>query len=49
MAVLARVLEVTRGNLEVMNRLRELRAGRLEYGAPRSAEWSTPGSDHGDN
>ena len=30
MAVLGRVLEATRGNLEVMNRLRELRAGRLE-------------------
>jgi len=32
MAVIARVLEATRANLSVMNRLRELRAGRLEYG-----------------
>lgn len=32
MAVLARVLEATRGNIRVMNRLRELRAGRREYG-----------------
>ena len=32
MAVFARVLEATRANLEVMNRLRELRDGRLEYG-----------------
>ncbi len=31
MAVFARVLEATRANLNVMNRLRELRAGRLEY------------------
>ncbi|MGD1063008.1 MAG: hypothetical protein ABR860_07075 [Terracidiphilus sp.] len=31
MAVFARVLEATRANLNVMKRLRELRAGRLEY------------------
>jgi hypothetical protein len=31
MAVFARVLEATRANLKVMSRLRELRAGRLEY------------------
>jgi hypothetical protein len=31
MAVFARVLDATRGNLRVMNRLRELRMGRLEY------------------
>ena len=31
MAVFARVLEATRANLGVLNRLRELRAGRLEY------------------
>jgi hypothetical protein len=31
MAVFARVLEATRSNLRVMNRLRELRAGGLEY------------------
>ncbi|MGA7341440.1 MAG: hypothetical protein WBE72_24985 [Terracidiphilus sp.] len=31
MAVFARVLDVTRANLQVMNRLRELRRGRLEY------------------
>jgi len=32
MAVFARVMEATRANLYVMKRLRELRAGRLEYG-----------------
>jgi hypothetical protein len=32
MAVFARVLEVTRANLGVMNRLRDLHAGRAEYG-----------------
>jgi hypothetical protein len=31
MAVFARVLDATRANRNVMNRLRELRAGRLEY------------------
>ena len=31
MAVFARVLDATRANLSVMKRLRELRAGRLEY------------------
>lgn len=31
MAVFARVLEATRANLSVMNRLRDLRAGRVEY------------------
>ena|ERR1700728_4420961 len=31
MAVFSRVLDATRANLSVMNRLRELRAGRLEY------------------
>jgi len=32
MAVFGRVLEATRANLDVMNRLRELQLGRLEYG-----------------
>jgi hypothetical protein len=31
MAVFGRVLDVTRANLNVMNRLREMRMGRLEY------------------
>jgi hypothetical protein len=34
MAVFARVIEATRCNLQVMNRLRALRAGRVEY-----SEW----------
>jgi hypothetical protein len=46
MAVFARVLEATRANLNVMNRLRELRAGRLEYG---QAEWRRMESGHGNN
>jgi aminopeptidase N len=46
MAVFARVLEATRANLNVMNRLRELRAGWLEYG---QAEWRRMESGHGDN
>ena len=46
MAVFARVLEATRANLNVMNRLRELRAGRLEYG---QVEWARTESRHGNN
>jgi hypothetical protein len=55
MAVFARVLEATRANLNVMNRLRELRAGRLEYRAgrmeyePQAPEWRRTESGHGDN
>jgi aminopeptidase N len=53
MAVFARVLDATRANLHVMNRLRELREGRLEYGRPQAQPWratgSGQGSGHGDN
>lgn len=31
MALFVRVLKATRANMQVMNRLREMRAGRLEY------------------
>jgi hypothetical protein len=49
MAVFGRVLEATRANLQVMNRLRELRAGRLEYKEPQSRGWAATESGHGDN
>jgi aminopeptidase N len=56
MAVFAKVLEATRANLGVMNRLRELRMGRLEYnaghfdsGAPQALRWSRSESRHGNN
>jgi hypothetical protein len=49
MAVLARVLEATRANLDVMNKLRALREGRLEYGAGDSRPWTLTESDHGNN
>lgn len=52
MAVFAKVLEVTRANLSVMNRLRELRRGPLEYSeVPASAgsQWAPTGSGYGDN
>jgi hypothetical protein len=49
MAVFARVLEVTRANLNVMNRLRELRAGRLEYSEAQARGWSRGENSHGDN
>jgi type VI protein secretion system component VasA len=46
MADFARVLEATRANLNVMNRLRELREGRLEYG---QVKWVQTESGHGNN
>jgi hypothetical protein len=49
MAVFARVLEATRANLDVMNRLRELRAGRLEYGERLARGWLLTEGGHGDN
>jgi hypothetical protein len=49
MAVFARVLDVTRGNLNVVHRLQELRAGRLEYGERAARAWAPAESRHGDN
>jgi len=49
MAVFARVLDATRANIEVMNRLRELREGRLEYGGSLTRQWARTESKHGDN
>jgi hypothetical protein len=49
MAVFARVLAATRENLNVMNRLRELRTGRLEYGRVEARAWARTESGHGDN
>jgi hypothetical protein len=48
MAVFSRVLSVTRANLNVIQRLRELRAGRFEY-SEQQARWGQPGTQHGDN
>ena len=49
MAVFARILEATRCNLGVINRLRELRAGRLEYGERPAHGWAPAEIRHGDN
>ncbi len=49
MAVLGRVLEATRANLDVMKRLRELQMGRLEYGRGLSPRPLPVGSLHGNN
>ena len=55
MAVFARVLEATQANLDVMSRLRELRAGRSEYREgcriwrAGSGQWRPTESGHGDN
>ena len=44
MAVFARVLEATRANVHVMNRLRELRAVRLEYSERQARGGTVSGS-----
>ncbi|MGB8259935.1 MAG: hypothetical protein WCE75_06275 [Terracidiphilus sp.] len=49
MEVFARVLEATRANLRVMERLRELRQGSLEYTEPRASGWQPAGSRYGDH
>jgi len=40
MAVLSRVLEATRANLEVMRRLSAMRAGRMEYIEDQARGWT---------
>jgi len=49
MATFSRVLEATRANLAVMNRLRELRGERLEYGAEPARGWVGTEAGHGDH
>jgi hypothetical protein len=49
MAVFQRVLEATRSNLNVMKRLRELRAGQLEYGESQTRGWVEMERAHGNN
>jgi hypothetical protein len=53
LAVLGRVLEATRANLEVVNRLRERSGSRLEYAglhAPASAgHWASAEKSHGNH
>ena len=49
MAVFARVLEATRANLRVMDRLRELLAGRLEYSERQARGYADSESGHGNN
>jgi hypothetical protein len=49
MATFARVLEATRANLNVMNRLRDLRTGRLEYTNRQMRGPLGTGSVNGDN
>ena len=49
MAVLARVLEATKANLNVMHRLRELRLGQEDYGSSLPVWKQGTESRHGDN
>ena len=48
MAVFGRVLEASRANLSVMNRLREMRMGQLEYKAQGEADWAGLTAERGD-
>jgi len=48
MEVFSRVLEATSANLRVMNRLREMRGGLLEYTARGEAGWKGVGAESGD-
>lgn len=49
MAIFARVLEATRANLSVMNRLRELAQGRWEYSMRQVSGPAGKERGHGDN
>ena len=49
MATFARVLEATRANIDVMNRLRELAQGRQEYAVRQASGMEGKGCGHGDN
>jgi hypothetical protein len=49
MAAFSMVIDVTRNNLNVINRLREQRTGRLEYGERQARGWTPGESGHGDN
>jgi hypothetical protein len=49
MAVFGHVLEATRSNLKVMNRLRELRMGRLEYSVRQVSGSAGTESGHGEH
>jgi hypothetical protein len=49
MAVFAKVIEATKANLQVMSRLRDLGAGRLEYSEVQARGWARTGSGHGNN
>ena len=49
MALFARVLEATRANLHVLQRLRDLRSGRLEYGGLPGRGWTPAENSHGNN
>ena len=49
MAVFARILEATRGNLEVLRRARSRQAECLEYSQPLMHSWERAENGHGDN
>ena len=49
MAVLARVMKATRANRDVMRGLRDLHAGRLEYGQRPLQKWAISENGYGDH
>jgi len=49
MAVFARVLDASRANLTVLNRLRDVRVDRLEYREGQVRGWAGTENGHGNN
>jgi hypothetical protein len=49
MAVFARVLDASRANLTVLNRLRDMRMDRLEYREGQVCGWAGTEHGHGNN
>jgi hypothetical protein len=49
MVLFARVLDATRANVRVLERLRELRSGRVEYSAWRDPHWPSMNISPGEN
>ena len=49
MAMLARVMEATRANISLLNRIKDLCAGPMEYGPWPDKKWEFTERVHGDN
>ena len=49
MKILSQILDATRGNLRVMQRLRALRMSRIEYTEGQARGWAVAGAGDGDD